>query len=160
MDDSDQNLIEYLTEHEAVCPECEYALAGLQTDRCPECGLSLTIDHLKWFKNKVDVEQQDWQRRVQDFRKEIIWLAIILLANTGIVFYFFQAMKLSLFLILSAGVTSLIVLPCTSKRQIDSRFTTLMVLLVDKWLGGIILLCSLPVITAVMYILLSMLGMI
>ncbi|HTW94681.1 MAG TPA: hypothetical protein VMD30_07815 [Tepidisphaeraceae bacterium] len=36
-------LIEFLHEHDEPCPVCQYNLRNLQTDRCPECGLALTL---------------------------------------------------------------------------------------------------------------------
>ncbi len=36
-------LIDWLAHHDAACPVCAYALRGLQADRCPECGCSLSL---------------------------------------------------------------------------------------------------------------------
>ncbi len=36
-------LINWLARHDAACPVCAYALRGLQSDRCPECGCTLSL---------------------------------------------------------------------------------------------------------------------
>jgi hypothetical protein len=33
----------YLASHDALCPRCTYNLRGSSTDRCPECGLPLSL---------------------------------------------------------------------------------------------------------------------
>jgi hypothetical protein len=46
-------LLEYLRDHDAVCPLCKYNLRGLTQPRCPECGrdvrltVGLTEPHLR-----------------------------------------------------------------------------------------------------------------
>lgn len=39
MSDADQNLIEYLAEHDCSCPQCSYNLRGTTKYQCSECGL-------------------------------------------------------------------------------------------------------------------------
>lgn len=39
MSDADQNLIEYLAEHDSSCPQCSYNLRGTIKYQCSECGL-------------------------------------------------------------------------------------------------------------------------
>lgn len=39
MSDADQNLIEYLAEHDCSCPQCGYNLRGATCYQCSECGL-------------------------------------------------------------------------------------------------------------------------
>ena len=40
-------LADFLAQHDAHCPKCNYVLRGLLTDTCPECStpLRLTVDH-------------------------------------------------------------------------------------------------------------------
>lgn len=42
MNDRDA-LADYLAQHDARCPICQYRLHGLTTDRCPECGDTLRL---------------------------------------------------------------------------------------------------------------------
>lgn len=55
--DPDTELIEYLAEHDAQCPKCEYQLRSLTEPVCPECGIKLTLASL--FNPFADDEQAD-----------------------------------------------------------------------------------------------------
>ncbi len=39
----DPFLVSFLTERDHACPQCDYNLRGLQTNRCPECGEQLVL---------------------------------------------------------------------------------------------------------------------
>lgn len=33
-----------------ICPRCRYDLSGIKTERCPECGLELTVETLARYR--------------------------------------------------------------------------------------------------------------
>lgn len=39
----DEFLLSFIQQHEAACPVCAYALSGLETPKCPECGAGLEL---------------------------------------------------------------------------------------------------------------------
>lgn len=44
--DNDADRVGGTTSSELICPKCGYALVGLTTARCPECGEQYTLDQL------------------------------------------------------------------------------------------------------------------
>lgn len=43
----------FLADHDAACPGCGYALRGVQSDACPECGRRLVLELEREWRSKA-----------------------------------------------------------------------------------------------------------
>lgn len=46
----DPSIVDYLAEHDAHCPECDYNLRGVRTGRCPECDEPIALPRVWWHE--------------------------------------------------------------------------------------------------------------
>lgn len=77
MDDSDQNLLKYLIDHDCSCPQCSYNLRGIMKYQCSECGLEFDgygLDKLLTLR----YESVDERRRIRVAQFILVcWLLLI-----------------------------------------------------------------------------------
>ena len=157
-------LTEYIDTHDAACPRCQYKLCGLQTALCPECGFEFTLEHLQSHQAALKLEQQEWLKRVRAIRIQSLTLAAVLLTDAAAMIFLMQGvssgkrLQVSLFIALVASIELLVFMPLTSKKYRDSELTYFIIGLCEEGFGAVVLVASLPVIIAAVYLILWAIG--
>ncbi len=164
MYDMDSELMEYIGMHDAGCPRCGYYLGGLQIALCPECGFAFTLLQLQEQQKIIELDQKEWLKRVRDIRMQSLIFAVVLLADAAAVLLLVQGgssgkwLQFAIYVILFTAIELCVFVPLTSKRHRDSRLAYFVIDLCEEGFSAVILVSSLPVISAVMYFVLWALG--
>ena len=164
MCDLDAELVEYIAKHDSVCPRCRYSLRGLQNALCPECGFVFTLLQLREYQKTIELEQREWFQRSHAIRMQSLIFAAVLLADAAAVMFLVlgtssgKRLQVALFIVLLAAIELFVFVPLTSKRYRESKLAYFVIVLCEEWFSAIVLVFSLPVIIAVMYLVLWALG--